>query len=128
MNRNRTKAKLERGELAAGIFMMANHPHVTGVIAARLAPAALDALRARAEQADDFRLTALSQAAGLTGSALIAFALVEGRIDTEQAFAAAALDDLWSLEHWGEDAEARARLDRVRAELAVLGRFLGALA
>ncbi|MGH6950704.1 MAG: ATP12 family protein [Vitreimonas sp.] len=103
-------------------------PVVTGVIAADVAPAALAALRKAAAGLDDFRLTALSQAAGLTGSALIGFALVEGKIEARQAFAAAALDDLWGLEHWGEDAEARARLERVRAELDVLGRFIGALA
>lgn len=103
-------------------------PVVIGVIAAEAPRAALGTLRARAGQFDDFRLTALSQATGLTGSALIGFALIEGRIDAEQAFAAAALDDLWSLERWGEDAEARARLERTRAELDVLARFIGALA
>lgn len=103
-------------------------PVVTGVIAADVPPAALAALREAAARLDDFRLTALSQASGLTGSALIGFALLESEIDAEQAFAAAALDDLWSLERWGEDAEARARLDRVRAELDVLARFIGALA
>ena len=102
-------------------------PVVTGVIAAAAPCTVLDALRARAGEFDDFRLTALSQAAGLTGSALIAFAVVEARIDAEQAFTAAALDDLWSLERWGEDAEARARLERLRAELAVIARFIGAL-
>lgn len=103
-------------------------PVVTGAIAADVPPAALAALREAAAGLDDFRLTALSQASGLTGSALIGLALLEGEIDAEQAFAAAALDDLWSLEHWGEDAEACARLERVRAELDVLARFIGALA
>ena len=102
-------------------------PVVTGVVAADVPRQALDALRERAEALDDFRLTALSQAAGLTGSALLAFALLNGRLDAPGAFAAAALDDLWSLERWGEDEEARARLDRLRAELDALARFIAAL-
>ena len=102
-------------------------PVVTGVVAADVPRQALDALRERAEALDDFRLTALSQAAGLTGSALLAFALLEGRLDAPSAFAAAALDDLGSLERWGEDEEARARLDRLRAELDALARFIAAL-
>ena len=102
-------------------------PVVSGVIAAPADPAAISALRARAEALDDFRLTALSQGAGLAGSALIAFALLVQRIAAAEAFAAAALDELWSLEHWGEDAEARARLNRLESEFAALGRFIEAL-
>ncbi len=104
--------------------LSARLPVVSGVVAANVPAAALDSLRSRAASLDDFRLTALSQAAGLTGSALIGFAMVEGRLDAAEAFAAAALDNLWSLERWGEDAEARSRLDRVRAELDVLAQFI----
>ena len=63
----------------------------------------------------------------LAGSALIGFALLEGRLDAENAFAAAALDDRWNLENWGEDAAACAGLDRQRAEFDALGRFVQAL-
>lgn len=100
---------------------------VTGVLAAAPNPAAREAIRRAAEAMDDFRLTALAQATGLAGSALIALALVEGALEAEAAFEAAALDNLWSLENWGEDAEARARLDRQRAEFEALGRFIAAL-
>jgi chaperone required for assembly of F1-ATPase len=102
-------------------------PVVVGVIAGKPDAAALEALRARAAELDDFRLTALVQATGLAGSALIGFALVRGRLSAEEAFAAAALDELWSLERWGEDAEARARLDRTRAEIEAAARFVAAL-
>lgn len=103
-------------------------PVVVGVIAASVGDQSLAALRARALSLDDFRLTALSQAVGLSGSALIGFAMLERRLDAEAAFAAAALDDLWSLEHWGEDEEARGRLERLRAEFEALSRYLHALA
>ncbi|MBN8608293.1 MAG: ATPase [Caulobacterales bacterium] len=101
---------------------------VTGVIAAEPSAEALGAVQEAAAALDDFRLTAVTQASGLSGSALIAFALLRGRIDSTQAFEAAALDDLWSLEKWGEDAEARARVERVRDEFMALGRYIEALA
>jgi len=104
-----------------------NLPVVEGVVAAAIAPAELNKLKAHAEALDDFALTALSQAAGLSGSALVAFALVKDRLTGQNAYAAATLDDEFALERWGEDAEARARLDAVRAEFDALGRFVAAL-
>jgi chaperone required for assembly of F1-ATPase len=100
---------------------------VPGVIAAPAHEDTLATLRKHAAALDDFRLTALAQAAGLAGSTLIAFALLRRRLTAQQAFEAAALDNLWSLEKWGEDAEARSRLERQRAEFDALGRFLKAL-
>ncbi len=111
------------GEAALGVRLKV----VTGVLAAAPDTVALDTLAAHAEALDDFALTALAHAAGLTGSALIAFALVRGEISPETAFAAAALDELWSLEHWGEDAEARGRLEGLKRELAAVASFIEAL-
>lgn len=105
----------------------ADLPVVTGVIAAEPKLEALAALCSAAVALDDFRLTALAQATGVAGSVLIAFALLRGRLDATAAFEAAALDDLWSQARWGEDAEAQARLLRVRKELEALERFIGAL-
>jgi len=102
-------------------------PVVTGIVAARVPEAALDKIRDHAAKLDDFRLTALSQATGLSGSMLIAFALLQQRLTAQAAFEAAALDDLWSLERWGEDGEARARLGRMRAEFDALAHFVAAL-
>lgn len=102
-------------------------PVVEGVVAAAIAPGELNKLKALAEALDDFTLTALSQAAGLSGSALIAFAFVGGKLTAQEAYVAATLDDEFALERWGEDAEARTRLDAVRAEFEALSRFLKAL-
>lgn len=99
-------------------------PVVTGILAAQVPPHALETLAAHAAALDDFQLTALSQATGLAGSVLIAFALIRGRIDAETAFAIAAIDDLWSQDQWGEDAEAQSRLDRQRAEFENIARFI----
>lgn len=102
-------------------------PVVTGIIAARVDPQMRERAAAHAATFDDFRLTALAQAAGVSGSALIALALLAGQLDAEAAFQAGSLDALWSLEKWGEDAEGRAKLDSQRAEFISLARFIEAL-
>lgn len=102
-------------------------PVVTGIVAARVDEATLTRLREHALALDDFTLTALSQSTGLAGSALIGFAFVRGELSPEAAFEAAAFDNLWSLQRWGEDAQARSRLDGQRAEFEAIGRYLKAL-
>jgi chaperone required for assembly of F1-ATPase len=100
-------------------------PVVTGVAPAEISAQQLTVFEREIDGLDPFRATALSQAITLAGSAVIGFALLEGRLDAASAFAAAALDDLWSLETWGEDAEARARLDTQRTEFETISRFIG---
>jgi chaperone required for assembly of F1-ATPase len=102
-------------------------PVTTGVQAAPRNEGALVTLRGQVAALDDFQLVALAQATKLAGSVLIGLALLHGRLDANQAFEAAALDDLWTLEKWGEDAEARARLDRLRDDFAAIARFIAAL-
>lgn len=113
--------------VAWGAELGINLAVVTGIIAAEPNPEALGAVQHAAAALNDFQLTAVTQASGLSGSALIAFALLRGQVDSTQAFEAAALDDLWSLEKWGEDEEARARVERVRDEFMALGRYIKAL-
>lgn len=102
-------------------------PVVAGILAAEVDDASIDTLRAHAAALDDFRLTGLAQASGLAGSALIGFALAHGELSAAEAFEAAALDNVWSLEKWGDDEEARVRLDRQRAEFEAIARYLEAL-
>lgn len=99
-----------------------------GILALDQPQASLDAFTTRAAALDDFRLTGLAHAAGLSTSALIAFAIAEQRLNAKDAFAAGALDDLFHLETWGEDEEARQRLNNQKAEYEALERFFGALA
>jgi len=103
-------------------------PVITGVIAADISPAQIAAVRWGADGLDDFALTALTHTAGLSGSCVIAFALQRRRLDAEGAFQAACLDDLWSQDKWGADAEAAARLDRIHAEFEEVARFFALLA
>jgi chaperone required for assembly of F1-ATPase len=53
--------------------------------------------------ADPWQLGALSSITTLTGSALIAFALLRGRVTVEQAWTAAHVDEDWNMELWGRD-------------------------
>jgi chaperone required for assembly of F1-ATPase len=59
----------------------------------------------------------------LTGSALIALAVLAGRLAAEEAWAAAHVDEDWNMETWGRDApalERRAlRFDEMKAAVAV---------
>jgi chaperone required for assembly of F1-ATPase len=45
----------------------------------------------------------------LTGSALLALALLRGRLDEDQVWRAAHVDEDWNSEQWGVDEEVTAR-------------------
>ena len=69
---------------------------------------ALAAARA-AIPGDAWRLGALHSVTTLTGSALIALALLHGRLSLEAAWQAAHVDEDWNMEFWGRDALALER-------------------
>ncbi len=104
-----------------------NLPVVTGLLAAKVDPQAINVLSDSANALDDFRLTALAHATDLAGSALIGLAVARGKFDAAQAWCASTVDDAWSLDQWGEDGQARARLDAMRAEFETIVRFVAAL-
>lgn len=76
---------------------------------------------------DPFELAGLSPLVTVSGSLVIALALAEGAIGLDAAWAAAALDELWQAEQWGEDAEATKALAGRRADFAAAARFLSLL-
>lgn len=81
-----------------------------GVMHVAQPPESLAAFRHRIEAVSDpFAIAALHQITTLTGSALIALAILEGRLDAHSAWAAAHLDEDWNIELWGADEEASAR-------------------
>ncbi len=101
---------------------------VHGVMPAPQPPAALAALRSAVGRLDPWRLAVLAVATPAAGSAVIALALVAGRIDAEAAWDASQLDETFQIERWGEDAEAAARREALRHEFAAAERFLRLLA
>ncbi|WP_237479036.1 ATP12 family chaperone protein [Lichenibacterium dinghuense] len=75
-----------------------------------------------------FRLAALDVMTTLTGSALLALAVMQARLTPEDAWAAAHVDELFQESQWGADAEALERRERRWADMraaAMLGRLAG---
>ena len=70
-----------------------------------------------------FALAGLQAAAALLGSTLIALAISDGRIDANDAFAAAQLDEIYQAEKWGQDEEALRRSRKKSNELSEIAEF-----
>ncbi|MDF2096770.1 ATP12 family chaperone protein [Aquibaculum arenosum] len=99
----------------------------SGIYAIEQDGASLRALRRTIERHDDFALAALAAVVRLSGSLVIGLAVSHAHIDAAAAFDAAELDQTYELEHWGEDAEAKALRDALQQELADCERFLALL-
>lgn len=54
-----------------------------------------------------FELAALASATNLTGSALISLMLAKNRVSAKHAWFMALVDELWNVDQWGEDEEAK---------------------
>jgi chaperone required for assembly of F1-ATPase len=74
-----------------------------------------------------FELAALSPVVTITGSLVLALALVERAMAPDAIWAAAHVDEDWQAERWGEDALATAALAAKRVEYDAAVRFLAAL-
>lgn len=89
------------GDLLGGRFVL-----IEGVIHAAQPDALLASYKERLAGETALRLAALHTVTSLTGSALLALGLREGRIDAEAAWTAAHVEEDHNIERWGEDAEA----------------------
>jgi len=87
-----------------------------GVAFVRQPEAALAAARL-AIPLEPWRLGAINAITGLTGSALIALALLHGRLSAGAAWTAAHVDEDWNMEQWGRDAQELERRALREAEL-----------
>lgn len=81
-------------------------------------------LRAFLESLSDRELAGYYLAALNMRSVLLAAALVKGRINAEQAYKAAYLEQLFQEESWGKDEESVAKLTERRQELSEVEAFL----
>jgi chaperone required for assembly of F1-ATPase len=100
----------------------------TSILPVAQPKAAVQRLQAAVEALDDWRLVGLHAATSVLGSMILGLALVEGRIDAEQALATSLLDELFEIERWGQDAETERRHAMLRRDLEAATAFLGALA
>ncbi len=79
-----------------------------GIVHARQPDSAIAAARA-ALPTNPWSIAALHVITTLTGSALLALALMRGVIDQDQAWAAAHVDEDWNIEEWGGDEDVASR-------------------
>ncbi len=96
----------------------------SGVMPLRQSNQALTAIRLAVSEYDAYRLSGLLVATTASGSVLLALALAEGRIDIEQAWTAAVIDESYQREQWGDDPLAAKRRAEVEADLRAAARFL----
>jgi chaperone required for assembly of F1-ATPase len=94
-----------------------------GVVHVAQPAEALAAARA-AIPADAWRLGALASITTLTGSGLLALALLRGAVSVDDAWAAAHVDEDWNMEFWGRDELALARRAFRFAEFAAAASVL----
>jgi chaperone required for assembly of F1-ATPase len=79
-----------------------------GIVHVRQPDSAIAAARA-ALPTDPWSVAALHVLTTLTGSALLALALMRGVINQDQAWTAAHVDEDWNIDQWGRDEEVTAR-------------------
>ena len=80
-----------------------------GVVHVAQPEASLARIRRALDGLDALRLAALHVMTALTGSALLALAVLRGKLTPEQAWKAAHVDEDFQISQWGEDAEAATR-------------------
>ena len=96
----------------------------TGIAPIAQPTASLAALAAAVAIRHPMELTALRLATATAGSLIIALALMERRLDSDAAFAAAELDESYQIANWGEDAEQTRRRAGLRDDIMLADRFV----
>ena len=85
----------------------------------------MDEVRAEIAALDDFQLAAFHDLVAISGSLLLALALIHGQIDVAEAWGASRLDETWQSEQWGIDEDAAAAEVVKQAAFADAYRFFG---
>jgi chaperone required for assembly of F1-ATPase len=97
-----------------------------GIVHVRQPDSAIAAARA-ALPGDAWSIAALHVITTLTGSALLALALLRGVADQDQVWAAAHVDEDWNIEKWGVDEEVAARRAARLVDFRAAARILKAM-
>src|SRR6202790_478194 len=97
-----------------------------GIVHVRQPDSAIAAARA-ALPADPWSIAALHVVTTLTGSALLALALMRGVLDEDQVWSAAHVDEDWNSEQWGIDGEVASRRAGRLLDFKAAARVLNAL-
>ena len=99
----------------------------SGIIHVAQPPETLRKLSHEVAVLDRFRLAVLAPLVTIGGSLVAGLAVLEKAIPPEAAWEAVSLDERWSQEQWGADAEAQATLDAQRRDFLAAARFLDLL-
>jgi len=110
----------------AGDALGARFVLAQGVVHAAQPESAITAARAAIPD-HPWRLGALHAITTLTGSAILALALLHVRLSTDEAWEAAHVDEDWNMEQWGRDEVALARRAARRAEMGAAVTVLASL-
>jgi len=100
---------------------------VSGIMHRPQPDATVDRLAQAVAALDAFRLAALSPVVTITGSLVLALALLEGAAEPDAVWIAAHVDEDFQAEIWGEDYLATEARDGKRREFDAAVRFLAAL-
>ena len=109
-------ALIEREDIAWGPFLAwLKESHdvemsvASGILHVAQEPGALEKFGSLYESLDGFALTSAHNLTTLTGSAILALALLKEKSTPEQVWQAAHVDEDFQIERWGEDEEASRR-------------------
>lgn len=100
----------------------------TGLLPIAQDPLTLDRLAEHARLYDDLGLTLFAHLTATYGSAALALAVMQARLEAGEAFDLSQLDETFRAETWGEDAEASARAHAIRADTVAVAAVLPDLA
>jgi chaperone required for assembly of F1-ATPase len=98
-----------------------------GILPVEQDPAALAAIERAIAAYDSLQIVALHLATTACGSVVLGLALLAEHLSSDEAFAAAALDESFQIERWGEDAEQTQRRAALKEDIALAVRFAALL-
>lgn len=86
--------------------------------------ASLPRLQVFLESLSDKELVAFYEVSKITKSVLLAAAFVKGKVNADEAFRAAFLEEIWQADKWGHEVLADKRRDEIKQELKDVEDFL----
>lgn len=88
---------------------------------------ALENLRNAALNTESFMLTGLAHVTAMLGSAVLGFAMMEGKLTAKQAFDLSRVEEGWQIAQLGEDEEVRQHAENLLRTLTASGNFMAAM-
>lgn len=97
----------------------------SGVMHIPQEPAALERLHAAVRALSPFQIAAFHDLVAITGSLVLALAIIRGRLTLDAAWSLSRIDEEWQAELWGRDADAAASEALKMEGLRAADRFFG---